>query len=204
MNFLSPLMLSIFIHFGLIFSLTNSFKIDFDVFNIEAKKPIQAYIIIEKEKEKENQKKIFIPKDKNKQINKNNESVSKKIKISDINFEIEQISKLEIKDEVKNNDNNIASQTDLEIFSSMIKSQVMENWKRPTNLSSNLKTEIQITLVPTGEILSSKIINSSGNRAFDDSALTAISRLKSFDGLNMQMNLFDQHFRKFILIFSPE
>ena len=202
MNFLSPLMLSIFIHFGLIFSLTNSFKIDFDVFNIEAKKPIQAYVIIEKEKE--NQKKIFIPKGKNKQINKNNESVSKKIEISDINSEIEQISKLEIKDEVKNNDNNIVSQTDLEIFSSMIKSQVMENWKRPTNLSSNLKTEIQITLVPTGEILSSKIINSSGNRAFDDSALTAISRLKSFDGLNMQMNLFDQHFRKFILIFSPE
>ena len=202
MNFLSPLMLSIFVHFGLIFSLTNSFKIDFDVFNIEAKKPIQAYIIIEKEKE--NQKKIFIPKGKNKQINKNNESVSKKIEISDINFEIQQISKLEIKDEVKNNDNNIVSQTDLEIFSSMIKSQVMENWKRPTNLSSNLKTEIQITLVPTGEILSSKIINSSGNRAFDDSALTAISKLKSFDGLNMQMNLFDQHFRKFILIFSPE
>lgn len=202
MNFLSPLMLSIFVHFGLIFSLTNSFKIDFDVFNIEAKKPIQAYVIIEKEKE--NQKKIFIPKGKNKQINKNNESVSKKIEISDINFEIEQISKLEIKDEVKNNDNNIVSQTDLEIFSSMIKSQVMENWKRPTNLSSNLKTEIQITLVPTGEILSSKIINSSGNKAFDDSALTAISRLKSFDGLNMQMNLFDQHFRKFILIFSPE
>jgi colicin import membrane protein len=195
-------MLSIFVHFGLIFSLTNSFKIDFDVFNIEAKKPIQAYVIIEKEKE--NQKKIFIPKGKNKQINKNNESVSKKIEISDINFEIEQISKLEIKDEVKNNDNNIVSQTDLEIFSSMIKSQVMENWKRPTNLSSNLKTEIQITLVPTGEILSSKIINSSGNRAFDDSALTAISKLKSFDGLNMQMNLFDQHFRKFILIFSPE
>ena len=202
MNFLPPLMLSIFVHFGLIFSLTNSFKIDFDVFNIEAKKPIQAYIIIEKEKE--NQKKIFIPKGKNKQINKNNESVSKKIEISDINFEIEQISKLEIKDEVINNDNNIVSQTDLEIFSSMIKSQVMENWKRPTNLSSNLKTEIQITLVPTGEILSSKIINSSGNRAFDDSALTAISRLKSFDGLNMQINLFDQHFRKFILIFSPE
>jgi len=202
MNFLSPLMLSIFVHFGLIFSLTNSFKIDFDVFNIEAKKPIQAYVIIEKEKE--NQKKIFIPKGKNKQINKNNESVSKKIEISDINFEIEQISKLEIKDEVKNNDNNIVSQTDLEIFSSMIKSQVMENWKRPTNLSLNLKTEIQITLVPTGEILSSKIINSSGNRAFDDSALTAISKLKSFDGLNMQMNLFDQHFRKFILIFSPE
>ena len=202
MNFLSPLMLSVFIHFGLIFSLSNSFKIDFDVFNIEAKKPIQAYIVIEKEKE--NQKKIFIPKGKKKQINENNESVSKKIEISDISFEIEQISKLEIKDEVKRNDNNIVSKTDLEIFSSMIKSQVMENWKRPTNLSSDLKTEIQITLVPTGEILSSKIINSSGNRAFDDSALTAISRLKSFDGLNMQMNLFDQHFRKFILIFSPE
>ena len=128
---------------------------------------------------------------------------SYELSISYIGFE-KYKKKLEIKDEVINNDNNIVSQTDLEIFSSMIKSQVMENWKRPTNLSSNLKTEIQITLVPTGEILSSKIINSSGNRAFDDSALTAISRLKSFDGLNMQMNLFVQHFRKFILIFSPE
>ena len=94
--------------------------------------------------------------------------------------------------------------TELENFSSIIKSQVMDNWKRPSQLKFNLRTEIQIILVPTGEIVSASIIKGSGNLAFDESALTAISRVKSFDGLSMQMSLFDQHFRNFILIFSPE
>ena len=80
----------------------------------------------------------------------------------------------------------------------------MDNWKRPSQLRINLRTEIKITLVPTGEIVSASIIKGSGNQAFDESALTAISRVKSFEGLSMQMSLFDQHFRNFILIFSPE
>ena len=80
----------------------------------------------------------------------------------------------------------------------------MDNWKRPSNLNLNLKTEIEIILVPTGEIISSTIIRGSGNDIFDESALRAISRVKSFEGLNMQMNLFDEHFRNFILIFRPE
>jgi len=58
-------------------------------------------------------------------------------------------------------------------------------------------------LVPTGEILSAKIIKGSGNQVFDDSALVAISRINNFEGLNMQTKLFDEHFRTFILIFSP-
>ena len=74
---------------------------------------------------------------------------------------------------------------------------------RDKNLNSNLKTEIQINLVPTGEIISSTIIKGSGNKIFDDSALSAVLKVRSFEGLNMQMNLFDQHFREFILIFSP-
>ena len=95
------------------------------------------------------------------------------------------------------------SQSDVERYSYVIKKQVMANWKRPKNLNSNLKTEIQINLVPTGEIISSTIIKGSGNKTFDDSALSAVLKVRSFDGLNMQMNLFDQHFREFILIFSP-
>ena len=94
-------------------------------------------------------------------------------------------------------------QSDVEKYSYVIKKQVMANWKRPKNLNSNLKTEIQINLVPTGEIISSTIIKGSGNKIFDDSALSAVSKVRSFEGLNMQMNLFDEHFREFILIFSP-
>ena len=203
MNFISPLVLSLFIHFGLVLSFSNLLKIDFDSYNIEAKKPIQAYLITEKRKD--TSKNIYVPMSSPEEVVFKNKDIEKKIDISDINDEIEKISKLENNIIAqKPNKKGLTSEADLEKYSSEIKTQVFENWKRPQNLKSNLKTEIQIILVPTGEILSATIIKSSGNETFDESALTAISKVKSFDGLNMQMSLFDQHFRKFILIFSPE
>lgn len=203
MNFISPLVLSLFIHFGLVLSFSNLLKIDFDSYNIEAKKPIQAYLITEKRKD--TPKNIYVPISSPEEVVFKNKDIEKKIDISDINDEIEKISKLENNIIAqKPNKKGLTSEADLEKYSSEIKTQVFENWKRPQNLKSNLKTEIQIILVPTGEILSATIIKSSGNETFDESALTAISKVKSFDGLNMQMSLFDQHFRKFILIFSPE
>ena len=203
MNFISPLVLSLFIHFGLVLSFSNLLKIDFDSYNIEAKKPIQAYLITEKRKD--TPKNIYVPISSPEEVVFKNKDLEKKIDISDINDEIEKISKLENNIIAqKPNKKGLTSEADLEKYSSEIKTQVFENWKRPQNLKSNLKTEIQIILVPTGEILSATIIKSSGNETFDESALTAISKVKSFDGLNMQMSLFDQHFRKFILIFSPE
>ena len=203
MNFISPLVLSLFIHFGLVLSFSNLLKIDFDSYNIEAKKPIQAYLITEKRKD--TSKNIYVPISSPEEVVFKNKDIEKKIDISDINDEIEKISKLENNIIAqKPNKKGLSSEADLEKYSSEIKTQVFENWKRPQNLKSNLKTEIQIILVPTGEILSATIIKSSGNETFDESALTAISKVKSFDGLNMQMSLFDQHFRKFILIFSPE
>jgi len=203
MNFISPLVLSLFIHFGLVLSFSDVLKIDFDSYNIEAKKPIQAYLITEKRKD--TPKNIYVPISSPEEVVFKNKDIEKKIDISDINDEIEKISKLENNIIAqKSNKKGLTSEADLEKYSSEIKTQVFENWKRPQNLKSNLKTEIQIILVPTGEILSATIIKSSGNETFDESALTAISKVKSFDGLNMQMSLFDQHFRKFILIFSPE
>jgi colicin import membrane protein len=86
----------------------------------------------------------------------------------------------------------------------LIRNQVLQNWIRPSKINFNLKTEIEIILVPTGEILSATVVKGSGNDIFDESALRAISKVNSFEGLNMQMNLFDEHFRNFILIFSPE
>ena len=44
----------------------------------------------------------------------------------------------------------------------------------------------------------------SGNEVFDESAINAISRLANFEGLNIPIYLFDEHFRKFTLIFTPE
>lgn len=203
MNYFPPLILSVFIHLGLVLSFSNFFNLDLEAFNIETSKPIQAYLIIEQEKNLLKKRNISIPKENEQDIQ--NEDSPERIKLSDVNYELDQISILEVKNQSNEVDKNkLISLTELENFSSIIKSQVMDNWKRPSQLKFNLRTEIQIILVPTGEIVSASIIKGSGNLAFDESALTAISKVKSFEGLSMQMSLFDQHFRNFILIFSPE
>ena len=200
MNYFAPLFLSVFIHFGIVLSFSNFFTIDFDKFNIEAEKPITTYIIFAENK-KTQKELIKIQQDlPNKTIL---EVEGEKIDITSNTSIIEAIEALE---NIKTSDNlerAEVSQSDVEKYSYVIKKQVMANWKRPKNLNSNLKTEIQINLVPTGEIISSTIIKGSGNKIFDDSALSAVLKVRSFEGLNMQMNLFDQHFREFILIFSP-
>ena len=95
------------------------------------------------------------------------------------------------------------SQSDISKYSLIIKQQVMSQWKKPRAITGNLTAEIRITLVPTGEIISTKIIKSSGIKSFDDSAITAIARLGSFEELQMPSNLFEDHFRQFILVFNP-
>ena len=200
-NYFTPLTLSILIHLGIIFSFSNTFNINFDQFNIESSKPIAAYIIFEEKK--------TIPIKKIQLNNKiNQEQVlsikTERIEVSSAASLIEEIEAIENKINYNAQINLDLSSSDIEKFSSIIKQQVMENWKRPKNLNLKLKTEIQINLVPTGEILSATLIKGSGNKAFDESAMSAIYKVKTFEGLSMQMRLFDQHFRKFVLVFKPE
>ena len=201
MNFIAPLVLSILIHLGIVISFSNIFSINFDQFNIESRKPIAAYLILEQPKIKKiettyfNQKKesLFEEEEKLKPV------------ISDAALALKQIENLrETKIPISQDQQKVLAQSDLEKFSFIIKTQVLQNWKRPKNLNLNLKTEIQINMVPTGEILSAKLLKSSGNQIFDESAISAIKKVNNFEGLNMPMSIFDRHFREFVLIFSPE
>ena len=201
MNYFAPLLLSLFIHFGIGLSFSNILKIDFDAFNIDSKKPITAFVIFEEA--------ISIPRQKIKadQVTKISDKPkleTEKIELEskkDLLSEIQQLENLKINDQAYINNISLG---EIEKFSSIIKKQVVDNWNKPKGISQNLKTEIEINMVPTGEILSYKILKGSGNEAFDESAMKAISRVNTFDGLVMQPKLFDDHFRKFILIFSPE
>jgi colicin import membrane protein len=201
MNYFAPFALSLFIHFGIVLSLSNLFKINFDNFNIEAKKPIEAYLIFEEQKIATKKKRVVQNKELIPDISLKE---SNKIIISDINKAIEDFDRSRNRTiEIKTNNKEILK-SDLIKYSSSIRNQVLQNWIRPSKINFNLKTEIEIILVPTGEILSATVVKGSGNDIFDESALRAISKVNSFEGLNMQMNLFDEHFRNFILIFSPE
>ena len=201
MNYFAPLLLSLFIHFGIGLSFSNILKIDFDAFNIDSKKPITAFVIFEEA--------ISIPRQKIKadQVTKISDKPkleTEKIELEskkDLLSEIQQLENLKINDQAYINNISLG---EIEKFSSIIKKQVVDNWNKPKGVGQNLKTEIEIDMVPTGEILSYRILKGSGNEAFDESAMKAISRVNTFDGLVMQPKLFDDHFRKFILIFSPE
>jgi len=57
---------------------------------------------------------------------------------------------------------------------SRIKSKIEQNTFRPEGLSGDLRTEIEIYLLPTGEVLSTTIVRSSGNGAYDNAVQRGI------------------------------
>ena len=189
------------IHLGIIISFSNLLNINFDKFFIESRKPIAAYLVFEKPSIKKNK----IPVLEKSRETPNAFKKEEKIQISSAAIALKQFDQVK-QDKIYENTElrEDLFQSELEKFSLIIKKQVMENWKRPKNNDLDLKTEIKIGLVPTGEILSVTLLKGSGNKAFDESAMMAISKVKSFEGLNMKMRLFDKHFREFILVFSPE
>ena len=200
MNYLAPLSLSFFIHIGLILSFSNIFSIDIKSLSLYEIDPIPAYIIYEKPKKQIKKKILSIPKDTLVEPKKKIE----KIIISEPSIELEEISRSsQIPAKNFNKDVISFSQSDISKYSSIIKQQVMSQWKKPRVITADLTTEIRITLVPTGEIVATKIIKGSGIKSFDDSAIAAIARVGSFEGLQMPSNLFEEHFRQFILVFNP-
>ena len=199
MNYLAPFSLSCFIHLGLILSFSNIFSIDMESLSLYDIDPIPAYIIYEQPKKQIKNKKISIPKEIKIDLQE-----QQKIVISEPSIALEEITNISRTPEKNfNRDAVNFSQSEISKYSSIIKQQVMSQWKKPSVITGDLITEIRITLVPTGEIINTKVIKGSGIKSFDDSALTAIARVGSFEGLQMPSNLFEKHFRQFILVFNP-
>ena len=64
---------------------------------------------------------------------------------------------------------------------------------------------VQLQIVPTGEVVGAIIVESSGNAAFDRSALQAVERVERFPELqDLQIGVFERNFRTFSLLFRPE
>jgi hypothetical protein len=198
-NYSVGLFVSIILHLAIILSLSDFLKIKIEDLIYAPLDPLKTFLVYEKS---QNVVKpiLIIPKKEN-SIN-----LAKKITNKDLLEEKQRVVE-EIKNEILSLPKNtkiLDNQTDLiSLFSSVIQSQVMSEWKRPQSLNKYLKTELLIRLVPTGEILEIKIIKSSGNKAFDQSSITALESIKKFEGLEMSNRLFDKHFRNFTLIFSP-
>ncbi|WP_158227227.1 cell envelope integrity protein TolA [Mangrovitalea sediminis] len=85
----------------------------------------------------------------------------------------------------------------------LIKQRVTDHWFRPPSTDSNLSTVVTIRLLPTGELISATIKDSSGNAAFDNSVLSAIRSISRFP-VPDDPTVFNEYFRQLSFQFSPQ
>lgn len=90
-------------------------------------------------------------------------------------------------------------------YAAMIRQRVEQKWSRPPSAQKGMETLLEIQLVPTGYVVGVRIIKSSGNPAFDQSAEQAVKKVDSFVEIkDMPSRIFETQFRRFTLRFSPE
>ncbi len=58
----------------------------------------------------------------------------------------------------------------------MISQKIERNWRQPLDAPSNLKCKVDISLLPSGKVISVKVAQSSGNASFDRSVETAVRK----------------------------
>lgn len=80
---------------------------------------------------------------------------------------------------------------------------IEEHWSRPPSARDGMQVELQISLVPSGELVAINVVRSSGNAAFDRSAELAVRQAAPFS-VPQDPKLFEQQFRQLRLLFTPE
>jgi len=90
-------------------------------------------------------------------------------------------------------------------YVSKISSRIEQNWNRPPSARKGMKTELLLSLVPTGKVVNVSIVKSSGNSAFDRSAELAVQKSERFPELQgMDPVVFERYFRQLRLVFNPQ
>jgi colicin import membrane protein len=90
-------------------------------------------------------------------------------------------------------------------YADAIGKRVKENWSRPPSARNGMKVDLRIQLVPTGTIVNVAVLKSSGNAAFDRSAIRAINKVGQFPEIKtMPSRIFEQNFRQFTFRFEPK
>lgn len=90
-------------------------------------------------------------------------------------------------------------------YMSVIAQRVIQNWSRPPSARNGMQCILLIHLVPTGRVVSVDVLKSSGNAAFDLSAVQAVKKVEQFDEVKeMPSQVFERHYREFELNFHPQ
>ncbi len=88
-------------------------------------------------------------------------------------------------------------------YSALIRDRVEQAWSRPTSARPGMEAVLQVKLLPGGEVRDVEIIKSSGDQAFDYSALKAIREVRILP-VPEDTALFNRYFRVIQFPFRPE
>lgn len=94
-----------------------------------------------------------------------------------------------------------AQLSESEKYAGLIKGRIESRWHIPPK-SDNLTVVLRIRLLPSGDLSGVEVIETSGNKAFDQSALTAVRAVPNFP-VPADPQLFEENFRSFTAPFSP-
>jgi colicin import membrane protein len=88
-------------------------------------------------------------------------------------------------------------------YVSQIQREIIQNWSRPPSARNGMQALLKVYLVPTGEVVKVDLVTSSGNDAFDRSAISAVQKAERFI-VPPDANQFERNFREFEVLFRPE
>lgn len=98
-----------------------------------------------------------------------------------------------------------AANQEINRYTAAIRDAVAANWSVPPSARNGMTVVLRLNLVPTGEVVSAEVVQSSGDDAFDRSAVRAVQKAERFPELqNMSITLFEREFRTLNLLFRPE
>jgi colicin import membrane protein len=93
-------------------------------------------------------------------------------------------------------------------YTALIQRAIQNNWTRPPTARTGMRAILSIQMLRTGEITDAVVVKSSGNEAFDRSAVAAVKRTGQIPEIQQlakeSPTAFDQNFRRFQLDFYPE
>jgi TonB family protein len=93
------------------------------------------------------------------------------------------------------------SKPDSEKYGALIKESLYRSWYPPSSATEESTARLQISLLPTGELVNVTLVRGSGNTAFDNSALSAVRSLNRYP-VSRDRDTFERYFRKFTIDFN--
>lgn len=86
-----------------------------------------------------------------------------------------------------------------------IRTLIERSWSRPPSARTGMVTTLQIQLMSSGQLVDVRVIKSSGNAEYDQSAINAVRRVGQFPlPDDMTPSVFNQNFKSFVLEFNPQ